>query len=365
MTGEVASLGLDQIRGIELAVDDNQGQILGNPLIFETEDSGCSEEAGANAALKLIADPQTVAILGTTCSSSARTAAAEMSKAGLTMISGNTSAPYLTSIGGKAAPDYHPGYFRTAPNEEASGKAAATFAYRKLGIRRAATINAGDIYTKGLTDGFIQKFKSLGGEIVLSASINKGDEQMRPVLAAVNASKAELLFFPLFQPEGNKVLLQAREDRALAKTILMSDGALIQQAFLDAVRDKGRGMYFVGPSFPRNEAVDTLSRKYEKKYAMPPTTSYFLSAYDSVNILFRAMEKAAVREKNGTLHIGRQALRTAMHATTGFAGITGDLSCDAFGDCGRPAFNILRLDDPAAGVRGLLKNSVFSYSPDM
>jgi ABC-type branched-subunit amino acid transport system substrate-binding protein len=63
--------------------------------------------------------------------------------------------PFLTSIRGKAAPDYHPGYFRTAPNEEYSGKTAAVFAYQKLGIRKAAVINDGDIYTRGLIDGFI------------------------------------------------------------------------------------------------------------------------------------------------------------------------------------------------------------------
>ena len=81
---------------------------------------------------------------------------------------------------------------------------------------------------------------------------------------------------------------------------------------------------------------------------MPPGTSYFLSAYDSVNILFRAMEKAAVREKNGTLHIGRQALRTAMHATTSFAGITGDLRQDAF------AARLAKHDGSRESIEGIL-----------
>ena len=132
LTGEVASLGTEQVRGIELAVDAHKGRILGRALALQTEDSGCSEEGGANAVLKVLADTQTIAILGTTCSSSAKTAATAMSEVGLTMISGNNSAPFLTSIGGKAAPDYHPGYFRTAPNEEFSGKAAATFTYQKM-----------------------------------------------------------------------------------------------------------------------------------------------------------------------------------------------------------------------------------------
>ena len=364
LTGEVASLGMAQVQGIELAIDDHNGKVLGRPLALQTEDSRCSGEGGANAALKVIADPQTVAILGTTCSSEARTAAAAMSEAGLTMISGNNSAPFLTSIGGKAAPDYHPGYFRTAPNEEYSGKTAATFAYQKLGIRKAAVINDGDIYTKGLTDGFIQKFESLGGNIVLNASINKGETQMQPVLAAVETSGAQLLFFPLFEPEGNNILLQARENHGLDKTVLMSDGALIQNSFLDAVKDKGKGMYFVGPSFPKNDAVNTLVKKYEKKFARPPSVDYFMSAYDSANLLFRAIEQIALHESDGTLHIGRQSLRNALYATAGFPGITGTLTCDSYGDCGYPAFSVLRLDDPAVGIQGLQANVVFSFSPE-
>ena len=365
LTGDVASLGTEQVRGIKLAVDAHKGKILGRALVLQTEDSGCSGEGGANAVLKVLADPQTVAILGTTCSSSARTAAAAMSEAGLTMISGNNSAPFLTAIDGKAAPDFHPGYFRTAPNEEYSGKAAATFAYQKLGIRKVATINDGDIYTRGLTDGFTQRFGSLGGQVVLSATINKGEAQMQPVLAAVESSGAEMLFFPLFQPEGNQLLIQAKKDSGLDKTVLMSDGSLIQSNFLAEVRDKGKGMYFVGPSFPKNLAVDELTRKYVEKFSTTPATSYFLSAYDSANLLFRAIEEIAVREGNGTLHIGRQALRDALYSTTDFPGITGKLTCDSFGDCGYPAFNILRLDDPAAGIQGLLANVVFLYSPDM
>jgi branched-chain amino acid transport system substrate-binding protein len=364
LAGEVAPLGIEQIRGIQLAIEDHNGKVLGRSLDLQTEEAGCSAEGGANAVLKVLADPQTVAILGTTCSGSARTASAAMSEAGLTMVSGNNSAPFLTSIGGKAAPNYHPGYFRTAPNEEYSGKAAAIYAYQKLSIRKAATINDGDIYTTGLTVGFIEKFKSLGGEIVLSASINKGDTDMRPILDAVNNSGAQLLFFPLFQPEGNHILLQARALPEFEKIVLMSDGALIQMNFLDAVKDKGKGMYFVGPSFPQNAASEALTKKYVAKFAISPGTNYFLSAYDSANLLFHGIEKASHTDRNGVLHIGRQALRNALHDTSGFPGVTGNLSCDSFGDCAAPTFNILRLDNPAAGIQGLQANAVFTFSPN-
>lgn len=365
LSGDVASLGIGQVRGILLAVDAHHGKILGRPIVIQQEDSRCSPEGGANAALKIIADPQTIAILGPTCSAAAATASAAMSNAGLTMISGNTSAPYLTAIKGKSGADYHPGFFRTAPNEQSSGQAAAIFAFQKLGIRRAATINDGDIYTTGLTDGFIRKFKSLGGDIVLATSIDKGETLMQPVLHAVLNSGARLLFFPLFQPEGNYILLQARKDPGFKNIVMMSDGSLIQSSFLNAVKDNAEGMYFIGPSFPGTDpqAAKALTKKYIENFHDAPVNQYFLCAYDAADLLFHAMEKAAVKGRYGTIHIGRKALRQALQATVKFHGITGKLTCNRYGDCAAPAFNVLRLDDPNAGIQGLERNVIFTYVP--
>lgn len=364
LSGKVAPLGQEQLRGIELAIDKRHGMILGHSIVLQTEDTGCSAEGGANAALKIIADPRTVAILGTTCSGAAATASQAMSDAGLTMISGNNSAPFLTTIAGKRAPNWQPGYFRTAPNEETAGKAAAMFAFHELGVRKAATINDGDIYTRGLTDGFGQAFQKLGGKIVLSTSVSKGDKEMQPVLTAVMNSRAQLLFFPLFQPEGNHVLLEARKTAGFENIILMSDGALIESSFIESVKEEGKGMYFVGPSRPTGPAVDALAGEYQSKYNSLPAASYYLSAYDSADLLLETIEKVAIQEPDGSLHIGRQALRDALYATKDFKGVTGTLICDEFGDCGLPVFNVLRLDDPATGLKGLQSNVMFTYTPE-
>jgi branched-chain amino acid transport system substrate-binding protein len=359
----VATLGQEQIRGLELALDERDWTIKGHRNKLQTEDTGCSSEGGANAALKIIADPQQVAIFGTTCSGAAATASKVMSDAGLVMISGNNSAPFLTSIADKHAPSWQNGYFRTASNEETSGKAAAIYAYKKLGIRKAATINDGDIYTRGLTEGFISAFTGLGGEVVLNTSVNKGDSMMNPVLTAVLNSRAELLFFPLFQPEGNNILLQAREIPAFRKIKLMSDGALINSSFLEAVGSKGAGMYFVGPSTPVGKKVALLEKQYRLKYNESPSVFYYIMAYDAANILFDAIEKVAVKDEDGAIHIGRMDLRNALYATQNFNGVTGNLTCNAFGDCSLPVFNVLQLEDVTAGLKGLMANVKYTYSP--
>jgi branched-chain amino acid transport system substrate-binding protein len=53
-------------------------------------------------------------------------------------------------------------------------------------------------------------------------------------------------------------------------------------------------------------------------------------------MVFAAIEKVAVQDADGTLHIPRQALRDALYATKDFKGLTGNLTCNPTGDCADP-----------------------------
>lgn len=360
ISGAVAPLGQAQIRGLELAMDTRGNTVLGHPVSLQVEDTGCTPEGGANAALKVIADPQTIAIFGTTCSGAAATASKAMSSAGMVMVSGNNSAPFLTSIGGKNAPNWQAGYFRTAANEESAGQVAAEYAALKLGFRKAAVMHDNDIYTRGLADSFAAGFKKLGGSIVLYSAVNKGDTEMLPVLEAVANSGAELLFFPLFQPEGNRIVIQARAMETMGDITLMSDGALIQKSFLEDVGELATGMYFVGPAKPEGPEVDELAGRYVEKYKENPVVSYYLSGYDAAQLLLHGIEQAAINSDDGSLYIPRQALRDTLYSVNGLKGATGTLTCNPFGDCVLPAFSVLRLDNPSLGLKGLESNIVYS-----
>ncbi len=362
LSGEVSPLGTEQARSIEVAIAD-RGELLGHPIELLIEDSLCLSEGGTTAAQKIATLPQIVAIIGPTCSGAAAGAAKVMSEAGLVMVSASNTAPSLTAVGGERGADWQPGYFRTAHNDVVQGRAAATFAFQELGLTRAATVNDGDAYTQGLTGVFGQVFTELGGQIVLDTAVNKGDTDMRPVLTAVAVSGAELVFFPIFPPEGNFIALQAEEIEGFEDITLMSADALFTTTFIESAGADGVGVYFVVPDPPRGPAYDTFVSKYKSKYGEAPTMPYHDSAYDAANIVLEAIETVAVQEEDGTLHIGRQALREALYATSGFQGLTGSLTCDEFGDCGAARFKVVRLDDPAAGIEGLAANVVYTYTP--
>ena len=361
LSGDQEPFGLSGLRSIELAVDDRDGQLLGHPIELRVEDSLCSKEGGATAASKITADRDVVAILGPSCSGAAETAIKGVSEAGLVLISGSSTAPSLTSVGGDPGAYWLPGFLRTAQNDALSGRVAAVFALQQLGLTRGATIDDGDPYTQGLATMFQQAFVELGGETVLSAGVNKGDSDMGPVLTAVVRSRAELLYLPVFRPAGDRLVLQARDREELENVVLMSAEGLYVEEFLEAVAEAGVGLYLVIPARPEGPAHDAFVSRYEARYGERPTTPYYAHWYDAANLLFDAIEGVAVQDVSGAVHIGQQALRDALYATSGYQGLTGNLTCDEYGDCGVARFQVVRLDDPAAGMEALAANVVYTY----
>jgi branched-chain amino acid transport system substrate-binding protein len=363
LTGE-GPPGLFMAHCVELAVADRGSQLLGHPVELVSADSKCSTEGGTTAALQVAADPQIVGIVGPTCSGAAATVMGVVSKAGLVMISGSSTAPSLTSVGGEQGLDWQPGFLRTAQNDALAGRAAAVFAFQELGKRKAATINVGDPYTRGLTDTFRQTFVELGGQLTLDAAVNQGDTDMRPVLNAVAASGAELLFFPVYEPEGDYIVLQAAEMEPFEPIALMSAEGLDMETFVAAVGEAGVGMYLISPAFATSAEYDSFLSRFAAMYEEPPFPIYAATTYDAAGLLLSAIEAVAVQGDRGRLYIGRQALRDALYTTTGLPGLTGSLTCDPFGDCAGARFKVARLDDPAAGLAGLEANVVYTYHPE-
>jgi branched-chain amino acid transport system substrate-binding protein len=354
--------GVDGLRAIELALEEHNNRVLGHSIALQTEDTGCTEGGGTTAALKVVADPEVVAILAVSCSVASVPAARLMSEVGLTMISGDNTLPSLTSVVGVQGTDWQPGYFRTIHNDVDQGRAAATFAFQELGVRKVATINDDDPYSQGLAQTFAQVFTELGGEVVLTTAVNKGDTNMQPVLTAVSRAQAELLFFPIFHPEASYIVLQAKQVEGLERLTLMGAEILFRPDFIEAVGTAGIGVCWVGPASPIGDAYDALVARYKAKNGEAPVGAYHAQTYDATKLLLSAIAAVAVQEEDGTLHIGRQALRDYLYATRDFEGLTGSLSCDAFGDCGAVRFNVVRLQDPEAGLAGLANSVIYSYT---
>ncbi len=361
LSGGLEAQGVMQVHGMEMAISDHDNRLMGHRVILRAQDSGCSSEAGINAALMLTTNPRIVGIVGTYCSGSATAAIPIISKAGMVMISGTNSAPSLTSINNTPGENWFPGYFRTMYNGIRMAQMAAVFAFQKLSITRAAVINDGDQFTTELTKEFERKFEHLGGTIVGSIEINKGDKDMGPALEALAYARPELIYFPLFEPEAIAVITQKTNIAGLENVKLIGSGGANSGTFIKAVGESGLGLYLTSVGKISNKRNDRLFQDYLVRYGKKPVHFSLPYAYDATQLLLSAIKSAAIIEPDGTLHIGRQALRDALYGTIDFDGITGRLSCDPFGDFFAGTYSIIRVDDISDGLEAFTSNIVYQY----
>ncbi len=340
-SGANSSLGQDTVYGAELAVDDAGGKVLGHDIKFDGQDSQCSGEGGQTAATKLAADKTIVAIIGTNCSSSARAAIPIITQAGLSMISPSNTAPDLTD------PTQHvAGYFRTAHNDKVQGAVAAQFVHDQLKLTKIATIHDGSIYAQSLADVFASNFKNAGGTVTSQEAVNVGDTDMKPVLTRMASGAPELIYFPIFVAEGGYICAQMRDVAGLEQTAMMGADGIFSPDFLKACGKNVVGMYFSSPNFSAfGSGYQDLVAKYLKKYNVKGTLAPFHAhSYDAMNMILQALQKPGVvtKDADGTLHVGKQALRDALTATD-MQGITGHIKCDATGDCADPKIAIYKV----------------------
>ena len=321
ISGATAFLGEDSQGAIEIAVDDRGGKLLDHDILLTGEDSLCSAEGGQTAATKVASDPSILGVIGTNCSSAMTAAMDTVSNAGLVTLSPSNTAPALTLEG----ETWKPGYFRVCHTDLFQGAVAAEFAYNELGARTAATIHDGSPYADQLQQVFSDKFQELGGTVTFQGAVNIGDTDMRTILTSVAADSPDVLYYPIFEPEGPFITAQSSEIAGLENTTLIGADGLLADSFPENAGANAVGMYLSGP-YVSGAPYDEFLGKWEAKFGGVPPSGFHAFAYDGTNILLDAIEKVAVVEDDGTIHIGRQALRDAVKASV-VTGLSGKLDC--------------------------------------
>ena len=373
ITGDVAFLGIPNMRSTELAIED-YGPIRGFDVELGTPlDDLCSSDGGQASAQIIVADEDVLGVIGTSCSGAAVAAAPLITQAGMTMISASNTSPALTSdLQGNAGENHSVGYYRTSHNDLFQAAAVAQFVLGELGLVSAAVIHDGDPYTQGLAHAFAAAFEATGGVVTGVSAINKEDTDMVPVLTELAAGAPEALFFPIFQPAGDFVADQAPRVPGLEGAALLASGGLLNVNFLGLPQTAG--MYLAGPDtrFGNNvnestgRTVEEFLDLYEERFGEPPAAPYWAHAYDATVLLLDAIRAASYVSDDGdgdTLVVDRQGIRDYLNSVEEHEGLTGTLSCDRFGDCGAGRIAVVHNVGGEENAEASMSNVVFSYAP--
>ncbi len=335
-SGATAFFGEDSLGGIELAILERGGEVLGREIELVVEDSLCNVEGGQTAARRVTADRSVVGIIGTNCTTAARGALPIVHDAGMLMISPSNAAPAMTNDDVLVGGAWMPGYYRTFPNDLFQAALAAHFAIKALKLKTIATIHDGSDYAESNVNIMTEAFVAMGGEVLLEGAINAGDTDMIAILTEIAAVNPDMVYFPLFPPESEFVAAQLRRVPGLEDVVAIASDSSLVAAFPQNVGPDAIGLYMTGPHVA-GDAYQEFLELWEYEIGGTPPSGFHSHAWDATNLLLDALEQVAVETDDGGVIIGRQALRDAISAVQDYPGLSGLLTCQDesphAGDC--------------------------------
>ena len=327
MTGGDASYGIDISQGGKIAVQDF-GELNGFKFELVAEDDGGTAEGGAAVANKFASDPTVVAIAGHIYSGATSAAMPVYEKVGLPMLSPSASLPALTTMGSAV-------FNRIVFTDARQGPPAAEYLFDKLGIRKLAAIHDGSDYGKGLAEAVVARFTELGGEVVVTEAITKGETDYTPVLSAVASKNPEAVYFGGYTAEGAVIVNQMKQT-GLENALFFGDDGTYGADFLARTGANGEGAIATIAPIPAESAEKAaFDAKYLEQFGKEAgsLSPYTWNGYDSTAALISAVKSVAVLGSDGNLYVPRGALVTAVRNLTDYKGIGGTYSCDATGEC--------------------------------
>ena len=315
LTGGQASFGQSTQKGAEFAVNEinSSGGINGKKmLLFSLDDQGKPEEA-ATVVTRLISQDKVSAIFGEVASSISLAMAPIAQKNKIPMITPSSTNPKVSEIG-----EY---IFRVCFIDPFQGSVMAKFAVEDLKVKKVAVlIDVKNDYSVGLAQFFKEKFKTMGGEIVVEQSYSAGDMDFKSQLTSIKAKNPEAIYVPGYYTE---VGLIARQAKGLGLNVPLMGGDGWDSPKLQEIGGKAiEGSYFSShySSEDKSPVVQEFIEKFKKAYGIIPDALTALG-YDAVKVYADAIKRAGNEQDT-------QKIRNEIANTKNFQGVTGLITID-------------------------------------
>jgi len=338
MTGDNSAYGIDESQGVKLALE-AVGEFEGRTFEVDAQDDLGSPDGGAAVANKLSADPAIVAVVGHAFSGATTNAMVIYAGKNIPMVSPSATRIDLTQGG-------NPVFNRVVGSDAVQGELAANYIFNEMGVKQLALIHDGGAYGQGLAERAQSVYEELGGEVVAFEAITVGEKDFTPVLTKIAALKPGAIFFGGYTAEA-AVLVNQKGGVGLADVPFISDDGIYGTQFIDLTKENANGVYATSAAPPSgSDTVTAFNETYKAAYGVEAgsMSSYPWYSYDAAMIIVEAIKKVAV-VSGDNLYIPREELVAAVRGTSGYAGLTGDVTCDENGECSKGGFDIFLITD--------------------
>lgn len=228
-------------------------------------------------------------------------------------------------------------YFRLATTDDLQGPASSLYAFKTLHLTKMAVISNNSVYGKGIADTFTAEFVKLGGQVVLRQDYDpKNTNDFKPFLTTAKANGAMGVYYGGLAADKGCVIRQQMTGifpTGEATPFLGGDGIAQDPSCTKDAGQNSVGVYGTVASVNPDQASTAQSTITAFKAAYPQHSdygSYTMVAYDCAGVIVTAIDKA-IKANNGNMPT-RDAVRAAIAATSGYAGVTGTIGFDQNGD---------------------------------
>jgi branched-chain amino acid transport system substrate-binding protein len=314
LTGGMSSIDTPGLNGAKLAAKliNEKGGLLGKKVEVIGYDTKTDQKAAATGAKKSLADG-CIAGLGYGDTTFVMAAAPMYQKKGRPFVTSGATHPMLPKWVGE--------YMFMAPfGDDDQSYAIADYTYNKLGARKVAvwTDNSMD-FTKALSKFFKERFKKLGGEIILEDFFMMGDKDFSAQIARLKKAGADAVFVSSIPNEAGLTTKQIRE-AGLTLPIVSGDGFDTELVTTVPGPKLANDVYFSTHTYREDKRPEVLSfiEEYKKEYGRPPENAFAALGFDAVGLIADAIKRAGTTD-------GKE-LRKALAATKGYKAVTGEIT---------------------------------------
>lgn len=329
LSGASATIGDDQRRGIELAVEEvnANGGVLGGKLNVIVEDSGGRAPSALDAAKKLVTVDNVPAVIGEYSSGITIPVGQYLVQEKRVHLNIGSSSGLIRQLG--------EGSFSLIGLDNVSSGFAAQDVVDN-GWKKAAVIVPNNAFGQGVAAQFEKAFTALGGEITTTILYTEGQTTYRRELQQLERGEPDVYVYSAYGREAATINREAFELGigagshpwyAIYLSMCTSDS---DPRFIQG--QVGMDLNNIGPNGQAYEEA------YKAKYGEGFRSTFNGYGYDAVKMLAAALDKAGSAEP---------AAITAALAEVGkdYEGVTGPIIFDADGQRSKQPYEKLKIDD--------------------
>jgi len=322
-SGGIAHLGKDNENGARMAIDELNAKgisIGGKKVKFEllAEDDGGDPKQGTAAAQKLV-DSKVAGVVGHLNSGTSIPASKIYSDAGIPQISPSATNPKFTRQGFKTT-------FRVVADDVHLGGTLGKYAAKELKGKSIAVIDDRTAYGQGVADEFEKGVKAAGGKTVAREFTNDKATDFTAILTNLKAKKPDIVFFGGMDAVAGPMIRQMKQLGIKAK-FMGGDGICSGELpkLSGGAMDDGQVVCAEagGVEGEQKKGMEDFKARFKTKFNAD-VQIYAPYVYDALNVMVAAMEKAGSSDPAKYLPV--------LAKTTGYKGVTGNISFDEKGD---------------------------------